>query len=184
MTLIDNIALALGKVHPKMPKAWRRVLADDYLQMVGLGDAGKKHPFELSGGMQQRGAIARTLALGSPVLLMDEPFGALDPLNRAKLQDLLLNVWSGATPRKTIVFVTHDIEEALYLADRVVMLGASPGRVIEQLRIPFSRPRDRRALMGTPEFHAVREQIAERFRQDVIQRIEAETTISSEAEGI
>jgi NitT/TauT family transport system ATP-binding protein len=134
--------------------------------------------------MQQRGAIARTLALGSPVMLMDEPFGALDPVNRAKLQDLVLDIWANAQPRKTVVFVTHDIEEALYLADRIVMLGASPGRIIQELRVPFARPRGRRALTSSPEFQALREQIAERFRQDTWQRIEAESVVSGDAEGI
>ena len=134
--------------------------------------------------MQQRVAIARTLALGSPVLLMDEPFGALDPVNRARLQDLVLDVWSNASPRKTVVFVTHDIEESLYLADRVIMLGSSPGRIIQELRVPFARPRLRRTLAGSPEFQALQEQIAERFRRDTLQRIEAESVVNGEAEGI
>jgi NitT/TauT family transport system ATP-binding protein len=134
--------------------------------------------------MQQRVAIARALALGSPVLLMDEPFGALDPVNRAKLQDLVLNVWSNANPKKTVVFVTHDIEEAIYLADRIVMLGSSPGRIIQELRVPFARPRLRRALTGSPEFQTLQEQIAERFRQDTLQRIEAESVVAGDAEGI
>jgi NitT/TauT family transport system ATP-binding protein len=184
MNLVHNITLALAKAHPETDKRWRLNLAEEYLERVGLADAARKHPFELSGGMQQRGAIARTLALGSPVLLMDEPFGALDPVNRAKLQDLVLDIWANAQPRKTVVFVTHDIEEALYLADRIVMLGASPGRIIQELRVPFARPRGRRALTSSPEFQALREQIAERFRQDTWQRIEAESVVSGDAEGI
>jgi NitT/TauT family transport system ATP-binding protein len=184
MSLRSNISLALAKSHPEMGNKWREHLADEYLEMVGLANAGRKHPLELSGGMQQRGAIARTLALGSPVLLMDEPFGALDPVNRAKLQDLVLDVWSSATPRKTVVFVTHDVEEALYLADRVVMLGSSPGRIIHQLSIPFSRPRVRRELAKTAGFARLREEIDERFRQDVLDRIEAESAVSGTGEGI
>jgi NitT/TauT family transport system ATP-binding protein len=184
MTLVNNITLALAKSHPEMDKKWRLNLAEEFLEMVGLADAARKHPFELSGGMQQRVAIARTLALGSPVLLMDEPFGALDPVNRARLQDLLLNVWSNASPRKTVVFVTHDIEESLYLADRVVMLGSSPGRIIQELRVPFARPRLRRTLTSSPEFLTLQEQIAERFRQDTLQRIEAESVVNGDAEGI
>ena len=184
MSLVNNITLALAKSHPETDKKWRLNLAEEFLEKVGLTDAARKHPFELSGGMQQRGAIARTLALGSPVLLMDEPFGALDPVNRARLQDLVLDVWANANPRKTVVFVTHDIEESLYLADRVVMLGSSPGRIIQELRVPFARPRLRRTLAGSREFQALREQVAERFRQDTLQRIEAESVVSGDAEGI
>jgi NitT/TauT family transport system ATP-binding protein len=182
MTLAQNITLALKKSHPEMSARWRQNLAEEYLEMVGLAASARKHPSTLSGGMQQRGTIARTLALGSPVLLMDEPFGALDPINRAKLQDLVLDVWS--SPRKTVVFVTHDVEEAIYLADRVVMLGSAPGRIIQELRIPFVRPRVRRALVGSPEFISLREQIDERFRQDILQRIEAEAVMAGSGEGI
>jgi NitT/TauT family transport system ATP-binding protein len=182
LNLAQNVSLALAKAHPEMGRKWRLDLADEYLDMVGLSDARRKHPFELSGGMQQRGAIARTLALGSPVLLMDEPFGALDPVNRAKLQDLVLDVWSNATPRKTVVFVTHDVEEALYLADRVVMLGSSPGRIIDEMAVPFQRPRRRRTLAASPEFAAVCERIEERFRLDVLQRIDSVEV--ENAEGI
>jgi NitT/TauT family transport system ATP-binding protein len=184
MNLVNNVTLALAKSHPETDQKWRLNLAEEFLELVGLADAAKKYPFELSGGMQQRGAIARTLALGSPVLLMDEPFGALDPVNRARLQDLMLNVWSNATPRKTVVFVTHDIEESLFLADRIILLGSSPGRIIHELRVPFVRPRLRRTLTSSSEFQTLQEEIAERFRQDTLQRIEAESVVSGDAEGI
>ncbi len=184
MSLLQNITLAIAKAQPGISAKWRRQLAEDYLEMVGLAGAARKYPLELSGGMQQRGAIARTLAVGSPVLLMDEPFGALDPVNRARLQDLLLEVWSGTTARKTVVFVTHDVEEALYLSDRVIMLGSSPGRVIHELRVPFGRPRVRRDLVGSDEFTRLRADIDARFRRDVIERIEADSTVNSEGEGV
>jgi NitT/TauT family transport system ATP-binding protein len=184
MSLLRNITVALAKAYPRKDKAWYRDLALNYLDLVGLSDAARKHPFELSGGMRQRGAIARTLALGSPVLLMDEPFGALDPVNRANLQDQLLEIWRGAAPRKTVVFVTHDIDEAVHLADRVVMLGATPGRVIHEQAIPFPRPRVRRDLARLPEAFALREQLAARFNQDMLQRIEAASTVTGQAEGI
>ena len=184
MTLAQNITLALSKAQPTLERKWRRQLADEYLEMVGLADAAEKYPYELSGGMQQRGAIARAIAIGSPALLMDEPFGALDPINRAKLQDLLVSVWTSASPKKSVVFVTHDVDEAIYLADRVVMLGASPGRVIAELEIPFPRPRQRRALVNSAEFQQLRRQIEERFQQDVIDRIEEDSLVASNAEGI
>lgn len=167
-SVADNIALAIGKAYPALDKARRRALAREYLAQVGLEDAADKYPLELSGGMRQRGAIARALALGSPMLLMDEPFGALDTLNRARLQDLLLDVWLNATPRKTIVFVTHDIDEALYLGDRVAVLGAAPARVIADYPVPFDRPRDRRPLFASTLFHQLRETIADALSADTL----------------
>jgi NitT/TauT family transport system ATP-binding protein len=175
-TLAENIELALSKSHPRQDASWRQAHAHDYLARVGLGDSAGQYPSLLSGGMQQRGAIARALALGSPVLLMDEPFGALDPINRAKLQDLLLELW--ASSRKTVVFVTHDVEEALYLADRVVVLGSSPGRIIQEIAVRFERPRSRR-LFSSREFIELSESIGQLFREDVLQRIEAESRLAS-----
>lgn len=175
LSVVDNIAIAIGKARPATRKAERRAEAGDYLKKVGLEAAIGKYPFELSGGMRQRAAIARALALGSPLLLMDEPFGALDPVNRARLQDLLLEIWeagsgSGA-PRKTIVFVTHDIDEALYLGDRVVILGSTPGRVIADLPVEFPRHRDRRALFDSDQFHTLRESIAETLAADTLRQL-------------
>jgi NitT/TauT family transport system ATP-binding protein len=172
LTLAQNLELALSKSHPQHDKHWRRNRAEEYLTRVGLADSAGQYPSLLSGGMQQRGAIARALALGSPVLLMDEPFGALDPINRARLQDVLLEVW--AKPRKTVVFVTHDVEEALYLADRVVMLGSSPGRIIQEIVVPFGRPRSRQ-MVKSREFGVLCERIDEVFREDILQRIEVDS---------
>ena len=171
LSVVDNIAIAVGKANPQASKAERREEAKDYLRKVGLDSAIGKFPFELSGGMRQRGAIARALALGSPLLLMDEPFGALDPVNRARLQDLVLEIWESATPRTTIVFVTHDVDEALYLGDRVVILGSSPGRVISDLDVPFPRHRDRRTLFKSHDFHTLRESIAETLAEDTLRQL-------------
>jgi NitT/TauT family transport system ATP-binding protein len=184
MTLRRNITVALAKTHPGTNRKWQADLANEFLELVGLTDSAGKYPFELSGGMRQRGAIARTLALGSPVLLMDEPFGALDPVNRARLQDLVLDVWSRTEPRKTVIFVTHDIDEAIHLSDRVVMLGTSPGRIIHERDVPIARPRHRRELVRLPEVFALREQIAGRFNQDMLQRIEAAEIVGGDGEGI
>lgn len=175
LSLADNVALAVSKSEPDLGRAQRRARAEDFLRRVGLAEHVDKHPFEVSGGMQQRGAIARALALGSPLLLMDEPFGALDPVTRARLQDLLLEIWEGEghieSGRKTIVFVTHDIDEALYLADRVVILGATPGRVIADLQVDFPRHRNRRELIHSAGFHVLRERVAEVLADDTLQRL-------------
>ncbi len=168
MRVVDNIALAVGKAHPQLSKAQRRERAREFLRQVGLDEAIDKFPFELSGGMKQRGALARALALGSRVLLLDEPFGALDPVNRARLQDLLLATWQATTPRKTIVFVTHDIDEALYLGDRVAVLGASPGHLIANKTLSLPRPRGRKELFASDAFHALREEIAEVLSADTL----------------
>ena len=171
MTVVDNLALAIGKARPRTPSAARRQEAHHALARVGLDDIGDKYPFELSGGMRQRAAIARALAIGSPLLLMDEPFGALDPVNRARLQDVLLDVWETAEPKTTVLFVTHDVDEALYLGQRVVILGTSPGRVIADLNVPFPRHRDRRALFASAEFQLLREQIAETLADDTLRQL-------------
>ena len=171
MSVIDNIAIAIGKARPGTGKSVRREEAVGFLRKVGLESAIGKYPFELSGGMRQRAAIARALALGSPLLLMDEPFGALDPVNRARLQDLLLEIRESSLPRKTFVFVTHDIDEALYLSERVVILGSSPGRVIADLAVDFPRHRDHRALLTSEGFQALRESVAETLAADTLQRL-------------
>jgi NitT/TauT family transport system ATP-binding protein len=120
-------------------KAERREMATEYLVKVGLGDRLYAFTKQLSGGMQQRVAIARTLAMKPPILLMDEPFGALDAQTRADMQQLLLNLW--AEEKNTIIFITHDIIEALLLADRIIVFSPTPARIISDLPIRFTRPR-------------------------------------------
>jgi NitT/TauT family transport system ATP-binding protein len=184
LNLWRNVAVALAKVHPEKNKKWVANLAREYLELVGLGAAVKKYPHELSGGMRQRGAIARTLAMETPVWLLDEPFGALDPVNRAKLQDLLLQIWRDAVPRKTVIFVTHDLDEAIYLADRIVMLGAAPGRIIHEQLVPLPRPRRRAEVTRSAAVAVLREQLAERFSQDMLRSLEAAATVTDLAEAI
>lgn len=171
MSVQENLALAIRQARPSTTKKAAREEASLHLHKVGLSHAIQRYPFELSGGMRQRAAIARALALGSPLLLMDEPFGALDPVNRARLQDLIVSLWDSAPQKQTVVFVTHDIDEALYLGDRVVILGSTPGRVIADLPVPFARPRDRQQLFDAPEFHHLREHIAETLADDTLRQL-------------
>ena len=140
-TVAENVAL--GPEFSGMGKKERRELAMDYLSRVGLERFADAKPHELSGGMRQRAAIARALANDPDVLLMDEPFGALDAHTRVLLQKELLRIWE--MDRKTVVFVTHSVDEAIYLADRIVVMTSHPGRVLENIEVGFERPRHRSA---------------------------------------
>lgn len=138
-TVIDNIGFGLEM--KGVPKAERQEIAGRYLEMVGLAEFRDAYPFELSGGMRQRVAIARALANDPDVLLMDEPFGALDAQTRNQMQKELLSLWDKT--KKTIIFVTHSVDEAVYLADRIIVLSERPGTVQEIIEVPWPRPRDR-----------------------------------------
>lgn len=141
---------------PKMrgiPRKERNRQATEILELVGLKDFLTRYPKQLSGGMQQRVEIARVLVNRPRLLLMDEPFGALDALTRMHMQELLLDIWSRV--RTTIVFVTHDIDEALFLADRVLVMSHRPGRIIDEIKVPFPRPRTAE-ISVTPEFGALK----------------------------
>ena len=122
-----------------MPKAKAQRAAMDWLDVVGLTKFADHYPAQLSGGMKQRVAIARALANEPRILLMDEPFGALDAQTRASMQAHLLKIWE--TVDVTILFITHDLDEAIYLSDRIVVLGAHPGRILEIIEVPVARPR-------------------------------------------
>jgi len=135
--VIDNVAFGLKM--KGIGASERRRQATELLELVGLGGFGAHYPAQLSGGMQQRVEIARVLINRPRVLLMDEPFGALDAQTRRMMQTLLLDIW--AKVRTTVVFVTHDIEEALFLADRILMLSTRPARVIADIPVPLTRPR-------------------------------------------
>jgi NitT/TauT family transport system ATP-binding protein len=127
------------------PKAEAQKRARELLALVHLSGYEKFYPKELSGGMKQRVALARTLAYGPSILLMDEPFGALDAQTRTRLQNDLLDIWE--RDRKTVLFVTHSVEEAVFLSDRVAVMTRSPGRIKEIIPIALARPRDRAALL-------------------------------------
>ena len=145
-------------------KAERRQLARKYLDLVGLADFADYYPRELSGGMKQRVAIAQTLACNPSILLMDEPFGALDALTREVLQDQLLQLWE--RDRKTVLFVTHSIDEAVLLADCVVIMGTRPGRVKQIVPVDLPRPRRPSEIRALPEFSRLRNLIWSSIREE------------------
>jgi NitT/TauT family transport system ATP-binding protein len=151
MTVEQNVGFGLEI--KGMPPAQIRARVASLLQMLSLTDFRQRFPKDLSGGMRQRVAIARVLALDSPVMLMDEPFGALDALTRRNLQDELLRIW--AELNKTIIFVTHSIEEAIYLADRIVVMTYRPGTIKRDLVVDLPRPRDPAA----PAFNALKREL-------------------------
>ena len=152
MTVEENIRFAVETVFPKLsPKQLSRTIKEQ-IQLVGLEGAEKKHPHELSGGMRQRVGIARALAINPQILLMDEPFGALDALTRGFLQSEVERIWE--QQRKTVIMITHSIEEALLLSDRIVMMTRGPAaRIDEILEVPFPRPRDRETIDQHPAYH-------------------------------
>jgi nitrate ABC transporter ATP-binding subunit len=156
MSAAENVALAVNTVFPHLKRngdASR--IVDSHLAMVGLSEAADKKPGSLSGGMKQRVSIARALALQPKVLILDEPFGALDPITKEELQEELLKIWQ--EHKVTVLMITHSIDEALFLADRVVMMTNGPAATIgEILELPFPRPRQRAQLMEMPEYFDVR----------------------------
>jgi NitT/TauT family transport system ATP-binding protein len=160
LTAEENVEfpLALRRVSKKD----RRARAEEALQLVGLDGFGKRHPHELSGGMKQRVSIARGLVQDPPVLLMDEPFAALDEQTRMTMGDELLRIW--AATGKTIIFVTHSLTEAVYLADEVVVMSARPGRIVDRLEVALPRPRTFEMLSGDA-FGSLRDRIWRHIRK-------------------
>ncbi|MCA3565561.1 MAG: ABC transporter ATP-binding protein [Methylocystis sp.] len=152
LSVRDNIAF--GPTSRGVPKAQAREIVERFVEMVGLQRFADAYPHQLSGGMRQRVAIARVLANEAEVVLMDEPFGALDAMTRERLQEELLEIW--ARTKLTVVFVTHAIEEAIFLADRVVVMTPGPGRIESDNPMLLSRPRD----IASPEFNAIRREMS------------------------
>ncbi|MGA4841888.1 ABC transporter ATP-binding protein [Streptomyces sp. G45] len=172
LTVRDNVALPLRR--RGLARAERHERARAALAQVGLADTEGKHPWQLSGGMQQRVALARALAYRPALLLMDEPFGSVDAQTREDLEDLLLAVRGGGDPGgpprapgdgMTILLVTHDIDESVYVGDRVVVLTGAPGRVHSDLRVELPAPRDQIATRGLPEFVKLRAEVGRAVRR-------------------
>jgi ABC-type nitrate/sulfonate/bicarbonate transport system ATPase subunit len=158
---LGNAGLALECAGSSKAEARRR--AQPLFERFGLGDFERAYPRELSGGMRQRVAFLRTLLAGRPALLLDEPFGALDSITRASMQEWLAGAL--AEEPRTLVLVTHDVEEALYLADRVAVMSPRPGRIVAEIEVPFERPRARRETVTSHEFGELRQQAMEALGQ-------------------
>jgi bicarbonate transport system ATP-binding protein len=151
----ENVYLAVNSVYPHKSKAEKVSIVNENLAMVGLADAADKKPQQLSGGMRQRVSIARALSIRPEILILDEPFGALDQITKEELQEELMKICG--EQKCTVLMITHDIDEALFLADRLVMMTNGPAAKIgEVLDIPFDRPRDRDQIMEDPEYYNLR----------------------------
>jgi NitT/TauT family transport system ATP-binding protein len=163
-TVLGNVEFGLENLG--VPKGERRERALHWVKHVDLSGFEDYYPAQLSGGMQQRVGLARALALKPNILLMDEPFGSVDDQTRMLLQEELLEIWE--REKKTVIFVTHDIEEALFLADLVVVMGPRPGTIQHELQVPFGRPRDD-AVRGDPELARLKQSIWEELRKGALE---------------
>lgn len=160
MSAFENVYLAVKQVYTDKSKEEKTKIAKDSLALVGLSEAMNKKPKELSGGMRQRVSIARALSIRPEVLILDEPFGALDVMTREELQEELLSIWRAN--RVTALMITHDIDEALFLADRIVLMSNGPAaHIAEIIEVPFARPRDRKAISDDPRYYTLRNYILE-----------------------
>lgn len=157
LTVRENIRLAVDEVFKTANKAEKMSIVDEHIQMVNLTSAADKYPDELSGGMKQRVGVARALATRPKLLLLDEPFGALDALTRPKLQQQVIEIWENH--RQAVMMITHDVDEAIFMSDKVVMMTNGPNATIGKiLDIPLSRPRNTHELRETPEYYELRNQ--------------------------
>ena len=163
LTVAENVGFGLRE--KGVPAAERERIVAGWLDRVGLAGFARHYPRQLSGGMQQRTAIARALANDPAILLLDEPFGALDNQTRALMQELLLGIWE--RERKTVLFVTHDIEEAIFLASRVVVMSARPGRIKAEVAIDLPHPRPY-TIKTSAEFSALKARLTEEIRAEAV----------------
>ncbi|TGE31873.1 ABC transporter ATP-binding protein [Desulfosporosinus sp. Sb-LF] len=166
LTVEDNIAFGL-KLKGTSQKQCKEV-AQHYLELIGLNGFEKHYPIQLSGGMKQRVAIARALANDPEILLMDEPFGALDAQTRSIMQEILLKAWEES--KKTILFITHDVEESIFLADSVYVMTARPGRLKENISVNLPRPRDYN-IKSSSEFLSLKNRLLELIREETLKAL-------------
>ena len=160
LTVYQNVAIAVKMAFPKERKKFRDELVREYVEMVSLTPALHKRPKELSGGMKQRVAVARSLAMNPEMIIMDEPLGALDALTRGNLQDEILNIWNKS--RRTALLITNDVDEGIYMADRIIPLRPGPNATLgPEFKINIDRPRDKTALNDNEEFKKTRNNIIE-----------------------
>ncbi len=158
LTVLENVQVAVDSVYPDRNKQFRLEEARKYVEMVHLGKHANKKPPELSGGMKQRVGIARAFAANPQVLLLDEPFGALDALTRGSMQDELTSIWE--KNRKTVMMITHDVDEAVFLSDRIVLMSNGPAAVIAKVvEVPIPRPRTREALLEDSHYLEIRKEL-------------------------
>jgi NitT/TauT family transport system ATP-binding protein len=180
MTAFENIRFALEHTRVFSSKKEINAETERYLGLVGLSRFSHAYPNTLSGGMRQRISIARMFSINPKVFLMDEPFGALDSLNRIYMQDLLLRLWSQGTGRKTVLFVTHDVDEALLLSDRIAIMSPSPGRIKEVIDITFERPRCRKTLTAQADYIALKSHLLSVLYCEMLDEIEKQDQEFSE----
>ena len=178
-TVIKNVVYGLECQGVRGGQALER--ARHFIDLVGLGGFENHYPYELSGGMQQRVNLARALVMDPKILLMDEPFAALDSQTREVMQEELLGIWAKA--RKTVLFITHQIDEALFLSDRVAVFSARPGRVKDIVEVGIERPRQLR-LKRTPEFHALEDRVWGLIHDEVVSSMKAERSGGGARGGI
>ena len=172
LTVEENVFQAVDSVHgARMPRYMKRETTEYYLRMVNLWDHRKKKPSHLSGGMRQRVSIARAFSVRPRVLLLDEPFGALDPLSKGSLHEELLTMWTREARRdpQTVLMVTHDIDEAIYLSDRIVVMSSGPAATVrEVLAVELGRPREKRELLHDPRAIDLRARLLELLEEGYI----------------
>lgn len=172
MTAGENILLALKQKYPAKDKKELKDIAINMIKAVGLDEAVyKKLPKELSGGMKQRCAIAQAFSINPPILLMDEPFGALDAVTRARLQNLVRKLWAQDEKKKTVFFVTHDVDEALLLANRILVLGQSPSNIIYDVTIPEDQHPNQENIFENAEMMKLRNILINQINKDVVTHI-------------
>lgn len=171
MTAGENIMLALKQRFKEKKNSELKEIAIDSLKRVGLDEKVYNNlPKHLSGGMQQRVAIAQVLSVNPKVLLMDEPFGALDAVTRAKLQDLILELWNKSEVKKTVIFITHDVDEAIYLANRIIVLGQSPSKMIYDKKWDLSEKANREKLYTDDKMMNLRNELIQIINKDISEK--------------